>query len=195
MSSENGQTSNYFHNNSMNSYNQQMTENINETDQNNLKNSLISSTTNNISENQWHDISSTSQNVPRNSQSQLNSSFNCNQQYYNHISTAHNHSIFGTGNHHYKINNTWNIPPLSCYQRLSNSENVFVNKSHLLDQSTSMQHQSSFQNKRYHLNIYQGMLFLVVITVFIFLVYTLFYIIIFQYYTFQNEIYKLIKWI
>lgn len=156
MSSENGQPSNFFQSNQMTSYIQQMTENIAENDQNILKSSLISSTTNNTNENQWHDVSSTSQNVLRNSQSQLNSSFNCNQQYYNHISTAHNHSIFGTGNHHYKINNTWNIPPLSCYQRLSNTENVFVNKSHPLDQSLGLQHQSNFQNKRYQVSIQPG---------------------------------------
>lgn len=158
MSSENGPPSNYFQNNAMTSYIQQMTENITETDQSNLKNSLVSSTTSNIIENQWQDISSTSQNVPRiNSQNQISSQFNCNQQYYNHISTPHNHSIFGTGNHHYKINNTWNIPPLSCYQRLPNTENVFVNKNQLLDQSIGTQHQSNVLNKRYHINIYQGM--------------------------------------
>ncbi|XP_053955779.1 LIM and SH3 domain protein Lasp isoform X2 [Anastrepha ludens] len=30
------------------------------------------------------------------------------------------HSIFGTGNFHYKTNNSWTIPTLSCYQRLYN---------------------------------------------------------------------------
>ncbi|KAL9905303.1 PAR bZIP family member Pdp1 isoform 7-T7 [Glossina fuscipes fuscipes] len=30
------------------------------------------------------------------------------------------HSIFGTGNFHYKTNNSWSIPSLSCYQRLYN---------------------------------------------------------------------------
>lgn len=172
MSSENEIAANFFQNNSMTAaYIQQMSENIveNVDQQSHLRNAHVSSTTNNISENQWQDISSTShnpnpaqnqsQNVSR-SQSQNPSAFNCNsnQQYqYNPVSTSHNHSIFGTGNHHYKINNTWNIPPLSCYQRLPNSDNLFVNKNPL-DQTFSIQHhQSNLQNKRYHINLYQGM--------------------------------------
>lgn len=144
----------------MTSYMQQISENITEPDHNHMKNvvSSTTTTTSNLNENQWQDISSTSQSIPRiSSQNQLNSPFNCNQQYYNHIASTHNHSIFGTGNHHYKINNTWNIPPLSCYQRFPNGENAFANKIHQTDQSVGTQYQSNFQNKRYHINIYQGM--------------------------------------
>ncbi|XP_046807486.1 transcription factor mef2A isoform X8 [Lucilia cuprina] len=34
--------------------------------------------------------------------------------------TTNPHSIFGSGNFHYKTNNSWSIPSLSCYQRLYN---------------------------------------------------------------------------
>ncbi|XP_065362475.1 protein kinase 4 isoform X2 [Calliphora vicina] len=34
--------------------------------------------------------------------------------------TTNPHSIFGSGNFHYKTNNSWSIPSLSCYQRIYN---------------------------------------------------------------------------